>query len=172
MARVAGLLEEWARVRRETPGEVARWTAAGYLHDVLRDGDDEALRERVDPEFRELPAKILHGPAASRRLREEGVEDEELLHAVAYHTLGSAGFGKLGCALYAADFLEPGRESKGVWRSKLRKRAPSDLHGVVREILAARIGYLVERGRPLHRATCEFWNHTSEGQPWASASEY
>jgi len=172
MARVAGLLGDWARARGETSRETARWKAAGFLHDVLRDGEDEALRELVDPRFRTLPAKVLHGPAASRRLREEGVDDEELLHAVTYHTLGSAGFGKLGFALYSADFLEPGRESKKRWRSELRKRAPSELYEVAREILAARMGYLIERGRPLHPETCGFWNHMSEGQSWASASEY
>jgi 2-amino-4-hydroxy-6-hydroxymethyldihydropteridine diphosphokinase len=145
--------------------------AAGYLHDALRDEDPEVLRRQVDPPFQDLPGKTLHGPGVARRLSAVGVEDAELLHAIAYHTLGSAGFGVLGFALYAADFLEPGRRFKEEWRSALRERAPQGLDEVVKEILAARIGYLLERGRPLHPETLGFWNRLSEGQPWVGASE-
>ena len=100
------------------------------------------------------------------------MEDDELIHAIRFHTLGSADFGNLGFALYAADFLEPGRKVRENWRAKRRRRAPTELKGVVREILAARIGYLLEKGRPLHPRTTDFWNQLSEGQPWVSASEY
>lgn len=172
MARVAKLLGEWAQVRGESKGEVTRWLAAGFLHDALRDESHEALRFQVDPVFRDLPGHILHGPGAAKRLVEEGVEDDELVHAIRYHTLGSADFGTLGFALYAADFLEPGRKTKADWRAEKRGRAPTELGVVVTEILAARIGYLLERRRPLHPATTGFWNKVSEGQPWVSASEY
>jgi HD superfamily phosphohydrolase YqeK len=172
MARVAALLGDWARERDEPVLDAARWVAAGILHDALRDEDHETLRDQVDERFKDLPGKILHGPGVAQRLRDEGVDDEELLHAISYHTLGSAGFGTLGLALYAADFLEPGRNMRDEWRAELRKRAPVDLDGVVKEILSARIGYLLQKGRPLHPDTLGFWNRMSEGQPWVSASEY
>ena len=172
MARVAALLGKWAEERGEPPREMARWLAVGFLHDALRDEDHETLRGQVDPTFKDLPGKILHGPGVARRLRDEGLEDEEFLHAISYHTLGSAGFGTLGFALFAADFLEPGRQFKEEWRAALRKRAAIDLDEVVREILSARIGYLLDRGRPLHPETLGFWNRLSEGEPWASASEF
>ena len=171
MARVAELLKSWAEKRAEPPRERARWMAAGYLHDSLRDSDDEGLRAVVPTEFRELPAKVLHGPAAAHRLRSEGVEDEELLHAIAFHTLGSPGFRSLGLALFAADFLEPGRKLRERGRNQLRDRAPEELEGVVTEILAARIRHLLSRGRPIRAETMAFWNRMSEGEGWASASE-
>ncbi len=171
MARVAALLEEWALARGEDGWERPRWVAAGYLHDALRDADPEEMRLQVDPAFRDLPGKVLHGPGVAQRLRDEGVEDEELLHALAYHTLGSQEFGCLGWALYSADFLEPGRDLREAWRRRLRARAPRDLESVVREILQARIQYLAERGRPIHPRTAAFWNRMAEGQGWASASE-
>jgi HD superfamily phosphohydrolase YqeK len=171
MARVAELLGEWAREREESPGEEARWIAVGFLHDALRDESREKLRDEVDPLFRDLPGKVLHGPGSAWHLRNEGVEDQEFLHAIVYHTLGSPDFGTLGFALYAADFLEPGREIREDWRAELRVKAPTNLESVVKEILAARIGYLLEKGRPLHPHTLALWNRLSEGQPWASASE-
>jgi HD superfamily phosphohydrolase YqeK len=172
MARVARLLEDWARKRGESPYEAARWVAAGYLHDALREEDSDTLRASVDPALRDLPGRVLHGPGAAARLREDGVEDEELLHAISYHSLGSAGFGVLGMALYAADFLEPGRPLRKKWRAGLRARAPKKLDDVVTEILSVRIRYQVRRGRPLHPDTVAFWNRMAEGQLWDSASEY
>jgi HD superfamily phosphohydrolase YqeK len=75
-------------------------------------------------------------------------------------------------ALYAADFLEPGRSLREEWRAELRGRAARELEAVVKEILSARIGYLIGKGRPLHPETVGFWNRMSEGKTWASASEY
>lgn len=171
MNRVSALMGKWARKRKEPAVEMDRWTALGHLHDALRDQDPRELRDRVDPAFRDLPGKVLHGPGAAERLREEGVEDAEFLHAIAFHTLGSADFGTLGFALFAADFLEPGRQIREDWRAELRRRAPRDLEGVVREILEARIGYLLRKGRPLRPETVGLWNRLSEGEPWAGASE-
>jgi 2-amino-4-hydroxy-6-hydroxymethyldihydropteridine diphosphokinase len=166
------VLDSWASARDESPLERARWLAAGYLHDALRDEDHEILREQLGPDMKDLPGKILHGPGVAQRLQDEGVEDGELLHALRYHTLGSIEFGKVGLALYAADYLEPGRKLREDWRAALRERAATDLPGVVREILGSRIGYLVKEGRPLHPETLRFWNRFSEGEPWAGASEF
>lgn len=172
MSRVAGLLRRWAEMRGEPPEEVLRWTAAGYLHDVLRDEDPELLRERVPPSFRELPGQILHGPAAAERLREEGVQDEGLLNAITFHTLGSEAFEAVGMALYAADFLEPGRNFLNEWRDDLRERFPEDPGAVLREILKARLGDRIDQGRLLRWETVAFWNRMTEGGGWESAYEF
>ena len=171
MSRVGELLRSWAQARGASEPEVARWAAAGYLHDTLRDADPDELRPLVDGAFVDYPGKVLHGPAASRLLAEQGVGDEGLLHAIAYHTLGSPGFTEIGLALFAADFLEPGRKMREGWRGKLRRRVPKDLEKVVKEILEARLRHLLERGRPLRAETVAFWNRMTEGQGWASASE-
>lgn len=158
MARVASLLDAWAGALRLPEEERIRWRAAAWLHDALRNADEAALRSRVPPAMALLPGPLLHGPAAAERLRVDGVADGELLHAIAYHTLGHPELTRLGLALYAADFLEPGRDLLNEWREHLRERMPADLHAVVREILAARIVHLVGRGSPLRAETVAFWN--------------
>jgi 2-amino-4-hydroxy-6-hydroxymethyldihydropteridine diphosphokinase len=158
MIRVSHLLRGWAEQREETHQEVARWAALGFLHDMMRDAEPAVMRAMVDPTFASLSDKALHGPAAAVRLRECGVEDDELVHAVEYHTLGSRGFRDLGKALYAADFLEPGRKTEGKGQAGLRERLPFELGAVVREIAGARIEYLIERGRPIRVETADFWN--------------
>jgi HD superfamily phosphohydrolase YqeK len=158
MGRVADLLGSWAEALDAGPEERVRWRAVGILHDVLRDEDPDVLRERVPVSLRDLPGELLHGPAASERLRVDGVMDGELLRAVAFHTVGDRAFRGLGRALYAADFLEPGRSFRVEWRAALRARMPAELDEVVSEIAGARIANLLDRGARLHPRTIEFWN--------------
>jgi HD superfamily phosphohydrolase YqeK len=154
MRRVAGLMREWATALGLSDDDVARWTAAGYLHDALRDADGEALREEVPEAYRALPGKLLHGPAAAERLRAE--LDPELRNAIRAHTLGSPEFGTLGRALYLADFLEPGRRFSPEWTESLRRRMPRDMDGVLREVVDARIGHVKANGGILHPETEAF----------------
>jgi len=158
MERVATLLDSWAAGLGLSPEERARWRSVGYLHDALRDEAPDALRGLVPEELRSLPGPVLHGPAAAARLRSAGVEDEDLLAAVALHTIGGAELGRLGRALYAADFLEPGRSFLEEWRESLRARMPADLDAVVLELVRARIGHLLERGMSVPWRTVAFWN--------------
>jgi HD superfamily phosphohydrolase YqeK len=169
--RVAGLLEDWAVAGSLPADERTRWVAAGYLHDALKEKPEAELRALLDGAQRVLPEPILHGPAVAELLRRDGVEDRELLSALAWHTLGHRDLGRTGCALYAADFLEPGRDLANEWRAGLRARMPGEMWDVVKEILAARIVYLLEQGRPVRPETIEFWNRLAEGQPWVGASE-
>jgi 2-amino-4-hydroxy-6-hydroxymethyldihydropteridine diphosphokinase len=158
MARVSALMREWAEALGKDSHDVDRWAALGYLHDLLRGAESEDLRAHVPKDFQTLEGKVLHGPAAAARLSELGVDDRPLLDAVAFHTLGYAGFDQMGRALYAADFLEPARSFRARWRARLRDRMPDDVDAVVREILAARIGRLVERSMTIRPETVEFWN--------------
>jgi 2-amino-4-hydroxy-6-hydroxymethyldihydropteridine diphosphokinase len=158
MTRVAELLGEWAEALCRGPDDVARWRSVGLLHDALRDERTDVLRDRVPPSLRVLPGPLLHGPAAAEQLRVDGVLDGELLRAVAYHTAGDPSFGALGRALYAADFLEPGRSFLPEWRADLRARMPGDLDEVVVEIVRARIANLVGRRASVLPRTLDFWN--------------
>lgn len=169
--RVAGLLEDWAIAAAVPTGERTRWIAAGYLHDALKGASAAELRALLAGDGREFPEPLLHGPAVAARLRADGVDDEDLLTALAYHTLGHPDLGRTGWALYAADFLEPGRNDMKEWRAALRARMPGGMAEVVREIVSARILHLLERGLPLRWETVEFWNRMAGGQPWAGASE-
>jgi HD superfamily phosphohydrolase YqeK len=151
IGRVAALLGEWADGLGLSPGERDRWVAAGWLHDVLREAHPDELRPLCPDEFRALPPKLLHGPAAAERLA--GEADAELLDAIRYHTLGSARFGRLGRALYLADFLEPGRRYEPEWTASLRARMPHDFDAVLREVVRARVRHVQESGSILHPET-------------------
>jgi HD superfamily phosphohydrolase YqeK len=158
MKRVASLMEGWARGLGLPESEVLRWRAAAYLHDVLRDADWDDLRKQAPPAVRDLPGPLLHGPVASQRLWEEGVEDQEFLTAVAYHTVGYPELEAMGQALFVADFVEPGRREDREWRRQLRESMPEEWDRVTRVVTATRIHRILQREWPLRRETVGFWN--------------
>ena len=99
-----------------------------------------------------------HGPAAAERLEAAGVEDGPLLTAVRWHTTGHPDFDRLGRALYVADFTEPGRGHATDRLAALRRRVPTELDTVLREVVAERIGRTLAGRHPLREPTVAFWN--------------
>jgi HD superfamily phosphohydrolase YqeK len=170
MGRVAELLDSWAVQLGLADKERRRWRSVAFLHDAVKDADPGDLKRWTPHPLDQLPEPLLHGPAAANRLRMDGVEDAELLDVLRYHTLGHERFGRLGRALFAADFLEPGRDIQQTWRSRLRGRMPHELDAVTGEILQGRLIHLVEEGRPVRPETMGFWNSMVGGDRWERAS--
>lgn len=92
-ARLAGLSHDLAR----------EWEPEQMKAVALRDGEGLSRLEEENP-------LLLHGRAAAQLLREEfGVDDDQLLHAVSHHTLGSREPSPFDLLLYCADYVEPNR---------------------------------------------------------------
>ena len=154
---VATLLARWAEELGLDERDRLRWAAAGWLHDALRDADPNELADAAA----DFPEAVRHGPAAAIRLESAGIDDEELVDAVRYHTLGRNGLGRLGRFLFLADYLEPGRDFGGGGATKLRARLPEDLEPVLKTVCAWRIGYLIGCGIPIRPETAGFWKELS-----------
>jgi HD superfamily phosphohydrolase YqeK len=167
VTRVADLLGEWAGALGHDEAEIRRWRAAGFLHDALRDADPDDLRPLVPATFRHLTGKLLHGPAAAEKLRQDGVADESLLRAVAYHTIGHADLDELGRCLFIADYIEPGRKYEPSRLAKLRARMPADRQAVLIDVLRSRMERMLGEGRGIRAETAAFWQ--SIGGPAAAA---
>lgn len=164
MSRVAALMDEWAAALGLDAGERLRWRATGWLHDTLRNADPESLRPGLGPPFDTLPGRFLHGPAAARRLAADGVADAEVLDAIRYHTLGHADLGRLGLALIAADYLEPGRPAAPLWRTRQRARMPGAFDDVVRNVVRDRLRHALARPAPLRPEMVALWNRLARAQ--------
>lgn len=156
--RVVRLVDDWGSELGWPEPERARLRAAGWLHDALRDAPADEIRPTVPPALRDLPDKLLHGPAAAERARAEGLEDEDVLAAVAYHTVGHPDLGLIGRLLYLADFLEPGRSFDPEGRAALCARMPQDWKAVLKAVVRARVNHLLDAGNPVRPETMGFWN--------------
>lgn len=156
--RVAALIDDWANQLALPQREHERWLAAAWLHDALRDARPESLRPLVGDEFADWPVPLLHGPAVAALMRTDGIGDQELLRAVAYHTVGHPEFDTCGRALYLADYLEPGRTFDPVGRAVLRARMPHEIPPVLRDVLRNRMAHLISSRKKIRRETVSFWN--------------
>jgi HD superfamily phosphohydrolase YqeK len=156
IGRVVALLDGWAVHLRLSEVDRARWRAAGWLHDALRDAPPEQLRPLVPPELRDLPPLLLHGPAAAERIAADA--DPAVCNAVRFHTVGHPELDLLGRAVYLADFLEPGRDFMEEWRAELRARMPAELDRVLKEVVAARIRHLLDSRKAIRPETAAFWS--------------
>ena len=153
--RVSALIGDWADELAIEESDRIRWRAAGLLHDALKDADPGDLTEFVSTSW---PDPLLHAPAAAERLLRDGVEDEELLLAVRYHSVGHPDFGTLAEHLYLADYLEPGRTFLADEREALRARMPNARADVLRAVVRRRIYSRLEADTPVLMASIEFWN--------------
>ncbi len=154
LASVAELLTRWAGELGLDETDRLRWSAAGWLHDALRNAPPRDLATYAA----DYPKRIRHGPAVAERLRREGVDDQEILEAVAYHSIGRGGLSRLGRFLFLADYLEPGRPYAPLENAVLRARLPRDYVAVLKVVCARRIEERLDRGKTLRPEAVDFWN--------------
>ena len=154
--RVTGLLTLWATQMRVDAAEATRWLDAGRWHDALRDAPEPELRSVVGDS--QMHPALLHGPAAANRLRGDGETRDDVLEAIAHHTIGHPGWSRTGRALYMADYLEPGRPFARTERAFLAAQVPHDFTGTFREVVRARLQWSIRESVELHPQTVDLWN--------------
>lgn len=157
--RVVALLDQWADSLDLDDAERLAWRDAGRWHDALRDAPESTLRELSGDDT--SPVALLHGPAAANRLARDGEGRQDVLEAIRWHTIGSPGWGRVGRALFMADFLEPGRRFDREQRAFLARHLPADFDGVFRQVLRSRLEWSVREGKQLFPGTVELWNRCS-----------
>ncbi|MDV2990817.1 MAG: hypothetical protein N4J56_000471 [Chroococcidiopsis sp. SAG 2025] len=111
--RVEQMAVELAEHHRQN-GEKA--AMSGLMHDLAKYFKPAKLLEmaraeglEIDPVM-ELHPHLLHADVSAIVARDTfGVQDEEVLQAIANHTLGRPEMTELSCIVFLADSIEPGR---------------------------------------------------------------
>ncbi len=121
---------------------------AGYLHDCAKNLEhDEQIKickkygvEITDVERRN-PA-LIHAKAGMCLAEHKyGIEDEDILGAIRWHTTGHPGMTDLEKIVFIADFIEPNRKPLE-HMSEIRKLAYTDLDKCMLHILSDTLNYL------------------------------
>ncbi|RNC29925.1 MAG: hypothetical protein AWM53_00145 [Candidatus Dichloromethanomonas elyunquensis] len=119
------------------------------LQDQMRKANEWGLIQY--PDDLQCP-QVLHGRIAAYMLRNEhGIHDEDILNAVANHTLGRPGMSNLEMLIYSADLTEPSRSFHGV--DKLRKKLYHDLKEGTLACVEHTLNYLRDSGKIIHQLT-------------------
>ncbi|MEG0265426.1 MAG: nicotinate (nicotinamide) nucleotide adenylyltransferase [Erysipelotrichaceae bacterium] len=127
--------------------DVKKAYAAGILHDVCKEwpkAKSERFMKCWAPHKMDTPIAIWHGDLAYHYVKRfYGVEDQEILYAIAHHVIGSTKQ-KLAMILFIADKLDPSRgydSSASIALTKRNLRAGYD------EVLAQQHVYLRKEGK-------------------------
>ncbi len=161
--------EHSRRVAATAAAYAQRWGAsceaaevAGLLHDLWRDATpDEILAAAahygvaVGPVEAQRPVGLLHAPVAAAELRVIGL-DEEIVSAIALHTVGRPGMTALEKCVYLADLCEPARDFEGL--ADIRRLVSVSLDAAVAAAAQETLLSLIRRGHAVVPAALELYN--------------
>lgn len=145
-AWVAGILHDWDK--ELSPQELVE---AGKRYGVALDYDDSA----TDP--------VLHAFTGAHSVREAYPElSEDVIAAIARHTVADTRMSALDCVVYVADAMEPGRMDR---RADTLREAAGTVSLEQLFLLAYRqsLVKLIESGRPLYPECARIFNTALRG---------
>ena len=154
-----GVADTAVRLAEHYGADAGKARLAGLLHDCAKNMSDSELigychERNIGIEECELRApQLLHAKAGACRARELfGIEDEEILQAVRYHTTGKADMSFLEKVIFIADYIEPGRyKAKNL--DTIRHTAFIDLDECVYMIMKDTLEYLENTAETIDKQT-------------------
>lgn len=137
---------------------------AGLLHDVMKNAeaaDQLQIMEKggiILSQTEKNNPKLWHAMAGAAYLRlEMGVEDEDIINAVRYHTTGRKGMSLLEKIIYIADFISAERDYPDV--EVMRRLALNEsLEAASLYSLQYTIGSLAPKAQLIHTDSVEYYN--------------
>lgn len=141
---------------------------AGLLHDCAKYLSEEEMLEqceknsiRVSDAERRNPS-LLHAKLGTFFAREKyGIEQEEILGAIRWHTTGKPSMSELEKIIFIADYIEPGRKMLPKMQ-EIRKMAFVDLDETMYLILDNTLSYLEKGDRALDTYTIDAFDFYRE----------
>ncbi len=127
---------------------------AALLHDCAKElPEDEQIALSAKIIHGYIPGKqILHSPAGAVYAREHyGVEDQEVLDAIQFHTIGREVMTMTDKIVYLADKVEPARHYDDL--TEIRRLAETDLDGALIECYCAIRESFAAKGQEIHEDT-------------------
>ena len=151
--------------------DVDRAMIAGLLHDCAKcipSAEKIALCEQnglgVSEVERNNPG-LLHSKLGAYFMKTKyGIEDEEMCHAVTYHSTGCPDMSLFDKIIYIADYIEPNR-SKAPDLERIRELAFNDIDACLYQILEATLLYLQDKKSAIDPLTEEtYFYYKKEGK--------
>lgn len=131
--------------------DVEKAAIAGLLHDCAKCYSTEEKLKRCKKhklpinQYEKNNPELLHAKLSAYYAKAKyGVEDEEILSAITWHTTGKANMSVLDKIIYIADYIEPNRKTLPEME-EIRHEAFTDLDKCLVHILKNTINYLMER---------------------------
>ena len=156
-----GVVTMAERLAKTYNADIEKCKISALLHDICKEMDMEYIKKICKNNFmNELSEEdlenneILHGFAGAYYVKNEfGIDDEEILSAIKYHTIGAKNMTLVEKIVYIADATEYGRNYPSV--EKIREKTFKNLNkGILMEI-EHKEKYLESIGKNSHPNTDE-----------------
>ena len=161
--------EAAAQLAEKYGADAQKAFTAGILHDITKEESHEAQKEYITrngialTELERLNGKVLHQMSGSLFCRSElGIDDEEILGAVRYHTTGRRDMTLLEKVVYTADFISAERCYSDV--EVMREKAQKSLEEAMLYSLRWTIRDLSSKAKLIHPDTLECYNWILENE--------
>ncbi len=165
MSQTAEALAKALNLPPETQEKAA---LAGLLHDAAKlltppelSAKAEQYGVTLSEEDRRNP-QVLHAKVAPAYVQEAlGIDDPEVLNAIAAHTTGHGAMSPLELIVYVADKIEPRTRDPhwvGQVMAGLTIQSQADLEEATLRLLESSLRHLLDRRKAIHPDTLNTWN--------------
>ncbi len=141
---------------------------AGLLHDIAKGMCSKGLEKTaksygiVADEYEQNNQELLHGKlGAAMANKMLGINDEDILNAIRWHTTGRAGMSLLEKIVYIADLTEPSRNFKDI--DSIRKLAQKDIDASMCLALQRVMEFVKSKGFSLHPNSIKAYDNLITG---------
>jgi predicted HD superfamily hydrolase involved in NAD metabolism len=158
-----GVMETAIKLAEKYGADEKKAELAAIFHDYAKFRPKEEMKQiiiqqEMDPKLLQFHSELWHAPVGAYLAKTEaGIEDEEVLDAIRYHTSGRPNMTMLEKVIYLADYIEPGRHFPGV--DEVREMAERSLDEAMIQALKNTIVFLLKKSQPVFPDTLDTYNH-------------
>lgn len=146
--------------------DVQQARLAGLLHDCAKNVPKDQRIKMCDDNgvvlnrFERSNTALIHAKLGAYFAKTKyGINDEEILSAIAYHTTGRAAMSILEKIIYISDYIEPNRDEELKGTADIRKAAFRDLDLCCYMISERTLNYLRSKNAEIDDATVEVYEY-------------
>ena len=159
LQHILGVEEMSKQLAQSHGADEEKAQTAGLMHDLAKYFPAEKLLRTAENKGVAIDSicavrpHLLHADVSAIVAEETfAVKDEEILSAIAQHTLGNADMSKTSCIVFVADKLEPNRGETPELNA-MREATWDNLYRGVYQVCDLGIKKLIKKGRPIHPRT-------------------
>lgn len=155
--------KEAVRLAKKYGADEKKAAVAGILHDITKElPKEEQLQIMINggiilDDIQKNSSKLWHGISGSVYIRDNlGIDDEDILNAVRYHTTGRANMSLLEKVIFIADYTSAERDYSGI--STMRKKTNKSLESAMLYGLQFTLKDLSKRAAIIHPDALSCYN--------------
>jgi predicted HD superfamily hydrolase involved in NAD metabolism len=157
-----GVLETSLTLAGQYGADASKAETAAIFHDYAKFRSKDEMRQIVKNE--DFPQdlllygnEVLHAPVGAFLVKKEcGIQDEEILNAIYYHTTGNGNMTVLEKVIFLADYIEPNRQFPGI--EDVREAAQKNLNKACLMAVRNTIHFLMKQNQKIYPLTLETYN--------------